>query len=176
MARNDIRIHDAGGHNVVPTYQWQVDDTTSSSINPILVGELLKEADTSGNPYAIKMVATHAIGTAAPILGVSANDGTETSTANGVVDVYIPLPGVIFAGKATTAANFDTQSEINALVGDQVTIDVSTTGTVDTQTIDEDDGTSLTSPLVIIGGDPNTTTVHFLIRTNATVLGNDDVA
>lgn len=42
------------------------------------------------------MVGTHAIGTATAIVGLVASTGTQTAAADGTVDVYMPLPGIIY--------------------------------------------------------------------------------
>jgi len=156
MAKNDITIIDQAGYNVIPTRRWQ----TEAAATAILAGEPVK-LKALGSPYVIPVADTEPIiGTTSPIIGIAASASTQTASADGYVDVYIPLPGVIYKAKAKTASTADTQSEINALCGDHVVFDL-TTGVY---TVDAAAGDGNTKGIQIVGGDPNGSYIYFTIR------------
>lgn len=156
MATGDVRIYDTGGHSNVPTWRWQ----TEAASDAIYAGDPVK-LKAAGSPYVIPLATGEpVIGTTTQVIGIAAMAGTHTSAADGYVDVYRCMPGVVYACKATTSTNFDTQSEINALCGDRVAFDLTST----TFTVDENEGDDGTLGLQIIGGDPDTATVYFTLR------------
>ena len=173
MAGSRYKIVDAGGANVVPTYRWQTE--ANVAVGALNVGMLLK-FKTNGSPYAIATVGTHAIGTATAIIGVAAGAGTQTASADGFIDVFMPLSGVIYEGFASTAANIDTLSELNALLGDRVPQEVSATTDAGNWTIDENGTEGQTNPFLLVGGDHTVQTLKFMIRHGATALGDQDLA
>lgn len=161
MATNDITIARTAGGNV-PTYRWQ----TEAGATDINAGEPVK-LKAAGSPYVIPLAdGDLTIGTDTAMVGVAASDSTHTASADGYIDVYVPLPGVVYACAATTAANVDTQSEIDALVGDRVTLDLNSS----TYTVDEDATDDANNAFYIVGGDPDTQVLEFIIRADATVL------
>lgn len=161
MAVNDITIVRTAGGNV-PTYRWQ----TEAGATDIKAGEPVK-IKAAGSPYAIPLAdADLTIGTDTAMIGIAASDSTHTASADGVIDVYVPLPGVVYEAKAKTAASVDTQAEIDALVGDRKIIDL----TSGTYTIDEAAADAAANAFYIVGGDPDRQTLEFIIRTDATVL------
>lgn len=163
----DIQIARTAGGNV-PTYRWQTDAGDAA----IKAGDPVK-LKAAGSPYVIGLVdGDHTIGTDTSIVGVAASASTHTASADGVVDVYIPLPGVVYSMKAETAASVDTEAEILALVGDRKTI--SLTGT--TYTMNEAAADAAANAFVIVGGDPVEETLEFIIRANATILGDSTIA
>lgn len=98
------------------------------------------------------------------MVGIAASDSTQTSTADGVVSVYMLDEGdVVLACKATTSTNFDADSEIKALEGDRVLFDLISTA----YTVDENAGDTATSGLQIIGGNAKTAEVYFKVRPSA---------
>ena len=167
MAKGDIRIYNPGGHTDVPTLKWQTD----AAATDIYAGEPVKLTG-AGSPYATPLVdGDLTIGTDTQMIGIAASDSTHTSTADGFVEVYMPLPGTVWAMKATTVANVDTAAEILALCGDRVVMNL----TSSTYTLDENAGDSATSAFYIIGGDYRDGTMYFTIRTDATVLSGESV-
>jgi len=159
MAKLDVRIHDTAGYNVIPTQTWQVDSNST-----ILAGEPVK-LSAAGSPFVVRLADNEpAIGTTTQVIGITASDATATATARGTVEVYLPLPGVIYKAKATTAANVDTQAEINALCGDRVLFDL----VGSTFTVDEDAGDAAGNGIQIVGGDPKNTEIYFTVRPGST--------
>ncbi len=156
MAKGNVRIYDQAGHNTVPTWEWQTEAASAA----IYAGEPVKLKQ-AGSPYVIPLAdAEPVIGTTTQVIGIAATDSTHTATADGKIKVYLPLPGVIYACKAKTAASFDTQSEIDALVGDRVEFDL----TGNTYTVDESAADGATGGLQIVGGLVGTQEVLFTIR------------
>lgn len=164
MARNDIRIVDAGGRNTVPVYTWVVSSGTPVTVK---AGEPTKVASTSANSVILLEDADLTIATDQPFTGVAAKDSTESATANGTVDLYIPLPGVIYEVAAKSAAAADSASEITALQGKYYAIDL----TSSTFTMDTAAGDAAANAFLIVGGNPKTSTVYFMVRSDATVFG-----
>ncbi len=60
-------------------------------------------------------------------VGIAANTSTQTTTAEGTVDVYPLIPGTTYLVAPLTASSWNTQAKYNALVGSRVLIDL--TGT-----------------------------------------------
>lgn len=161
MAKADVKIVDAP-YNVVPTITCQVDDYTASSSTQILAGEPVKLSAAGGNVVVKLGNGEPAIGTDI-VFGIAASDDTATTTANGTVEVYAPLPGIIYRAKATTPANL-----AEGIRYDTVTFDYSSS----TYTVDEDEGTDEDlHGLRIIDFDATNGTVDFEIKINATRYG-----
>ena len=155
MAKGNVRIYQ-NPYNSLPTVTKQ----TAASATAIYAGEPVK-LSAAGAIDVIHLADNEpVIGTTTQMIGITATDSTHTSAAVGTVEVYAPLPGVIYACKATTAANFNTRAEIMALENDRVLFDLIGT----TFTVDENAGDAATSGLQIIGGDPDTQEVYFIIR------------
>lgn len=173
MAGSRFKIVDAGGHNCVPTYRWQTE--ANVAVGALNMGMLVK-FKSNGSPYVIPTVGTHAIGTATAIVGLVASAGTQTAAADGFVDVYMPLPGVIYEGLPSTATNIDTLTELNALLGDRVPHEISATTDAGNWTIDENGNEGQTNPFLLVGGDFTVQTLKFMIRHGATALGDQDLS
>lgn len=164
MAKNDVKIVDTGGHINVPVIEYLVDDRTTSSDTQIFAGEPVKILAGAGGNYAGHLAdGDPEIGTDI-FLGIAASDSTETATANGTVQVYMPLPGVVYRCKATTTTNL-----ADGVVLDTVCFDLSGT----TYTVDENEGTDENvHGLRIIGYDATAGTVDFVIQQTCTVIGS----
>ena len=153
----DIKIvRTAGGDVPVKTWATDAGDADIKAGDPVK----LKAA---GSPYVVGLVdGDLTIGTDTVMVGIAKSDSTHTASADGEVEVYLPLPGVTFEAAATTPANLSA-----TLIGDRVTVD--RTGT--TYTIDENAGDSAVRAFYITGVDVDRGTVEFIIRTDATILG-----
>lgn len=161
MSKLDVKIVDAP-YNVVPTIVCKVDDYTTSSSTQILAGEPVKLSAAGGNVVVKLATGEPKIGTDI-VFGIAASDDTATATADGEVEVYAPLPGIIYRCKATTPANL-----AEGIRYDTVTFDL--TGT--TYTVDEDEGTDEdVHGLRIVDFDATNGTVDFEIKINATRYG-----
>jgi hypothetical protein len=164
MAKNDVRIVDVGGANVTPVRTFK----TEAAGTAIKVGEPVKIGGT-GNNFVIPLATGDPeIGTDR-MVGIAASDSTQTASANGTVQVYIPIPGVtVMRAKATTAANVDTDAKILALLNDSVAFDL--TGTV--YTVDEDEGDDPdVHGILIVDGDKDEKTLDFVLKAGASISG-----
>jgi len=161
MAKNDVKIVDLAGLNTLPSVTWQ----TEAAATAIYAGEPVK-LKAAGSPYAIPLAdGEPVVGTTTAVLGIAASDSTQTASADGTVQVFLPMPGVVYEANAKTASTVDSQSEINALCGDRVVFDLTSTSyTVDAAATD-----GSTKGLYIVGGDA-VKTVKFMIRLDATYL------
>ena len=161
MSKLDVKIVDAP-YNVVPTIVCKVDDYTTSTSTQILAGEPVKLSAAGGNVVVKLATGDPEIGTDI-VFGIAASDDTATSAANGEVEVYAPLPGIIYRCAATTPANL-----AEGIRYDTVCFDL--TGT--TYTVDEDEGTDEdVHGLRIVDFDATNGTVDFEIKINATRYG-----
>lgn len=163
MAKNDLQIVKGGGEVI----QQLVEDRTTSSDTQLFAGEPVKKAGTGTN--FVQHVATGEPTNAAPMYGITVDDSTETSTADGNVNTQLLIPGrTILRGKATTAANIDTQAKLDALINDAVTLDLTST----TFTIDENEGDDPdVHGLIIVGGNIDKGTLDVLVKDFATEQG-----
>lgn len=159
-------------YNSLPTITYQTD-----AGDGVMEKGMLMKFKSNGSPYATPLVTGDlTIETDVAIIGLAASDSTHTASADGTIEIYLPLPGIIYRGYATTAANVDTQAEIDALCGDRVGIDVSATTSAGDWTVDEDEGETQALAFQIVGGNPNDKTLDFIIRSGATFLGDQDIA
>lgn len=164
MALGDIKIVDAGGHNVVPTRVYQ----TVAGGTAIKAGEPVVLTTIGTSVYASPAAdADPTIGTDY-LAGIAAGASTHTASANGTVEVYLPLPGVIYRGKAKSAAAANTDAEILALANKRGIFDLtSSVYTLDTAAAD-----GSTNGLIYTGtGNAGTSEVDFMISVRATNLG-----
>ena len=162
MAKLDVKIVDAP-YNVVPTIVCKVAKYATSSSTQILAGEPVKLSAEGGNVVVKLANGEPAIGTDI-VFGIAASDDTATTTADGEVEVYAPLPGIIYRCKATTPANLLAEG----IRYDTVTFDL--TGT--TYTVDENEGSDEdVHGLRIVDFDATNGTVDFEIKINATRYG-----
>lgn len=157
MAKNDVKIIDQGGHNVVPTRRYR----TEAGATQILLGEPVKIGGTGSN-YAIPVPTAEPTVAIGAVLGIAASDSDETAVADGFVDVYLPLPGVLYRAKATTPANIDTDAKLLALLNDTVGFTLA----AGVYTVNEDDAVG--DGLSIKGGSIAEGTIEFEVRGSAT--------
>ena len=164
MSRSDINPKGSGGVNALPIDRWVVGSGTTEAIK---AGEPAKMSASNAKHAAILLVdADLTIATDQPMTGIASNDSTETATASGFSDQYVPLPNVKWEIKAKTAANVNEQSEIDLLIGYLYLIDLTTSVfTIDTAT------SVATAAFLMVGGDPERSTVWFRIRPDACAYG-----
>lgn len=167
MSLADIGIKETGGRNSVPTDRWVV---ASGQTELIEAGEPAKVTDDESEVILL-VDADLTIGTDKTMSGIAAKSSTETSSASGYSDQFLPLPDVQWEVKAETSSTVDTQSEIDALIGNMVLINLASS----VFTMEADATTGANNAFVIVGGDPNRSTVWFRIRLDASHLGRGTV-
>lgn len=100
--------------------------------------------------------------------GIAKTTSTDTAAAAGVVYTFIPLPGIIYAAKAKSAAAANTQALIDALKGQRSIFDLTGTvgpGLTGQWTVDTAAGDGANNCLTIIGGEYQTSTIYFMYST-----------
>lgn len=163
MARNDFYAVDFGGLNTLPVRTFQ----TEAAATAILPGEPVRLKTIGTSVYAeLCADADPTIGTDV-VVGIAASASTQTASADGVVDVYMPLPGVVYRGKAKSAAAADTDAEIKALANKRVIWDLtSSVWTIDTAAAD-----GATNGIILTGtGDASTSEVDWMLDIRTTHL------
>ena len=168
MAVNDIKIRSVAGLSALPTLKF----ATAGGGTAIYAGEFVKFSANGSSSVDLLADAYGAIGTDIAIVGLAKSDSTHTATAKGEVEVYLPIPGVVYEIKAKTGTTADTQGEIDALVGDRVILDL----TSGVYTLDTAATEAQASPFLIVGGDPIQKTLYVILRSGATILGDQDIA
>ncbi len=159
-------------YNCIPTVEYQTD-----AGDGVLEVGMFAKGKGAGSPYASpSATGDHTIATDQPILGLVSKTSTHTSTDDGVVQVYAPLPGIIYRGFATTASNIDTVAKLKLLEGDRVDITVSATTTAGDWSINEDQGDTVAQAFRILDGDADKGTIDFMIRQAGTMYGDDKIA
>lgn len=99
--------------------------------------------------------------------GIAKSDSTDTASVAGVVTVWLPLPGYVYAAKAKTASTANTATLVQALFGKRVVFDLtSSLWTVDAAAAD-----AAANMVTIIGGDFQTSTLYFMYKQTGTVIG-----
>lgn len=162
MAKGDFQIKDVAGANTVPTQEWQTEANTTV---PALGEPVKMKTDGTGLYVILCADGDGVIGTTSKLAGICADAGTQTTAANGVVNVYLPQPGIVYSAKPKVAGSANTAAKIAALDGKRVVLDLTTGSfTIDTAAAD-----GATNAFVIVGGDPTLDRVFFIIRTAATI-------
>lgn len=156
------------------TLTWQVDDRDTSSVTAtISPGTPLKIAGTAD--FVIPFLTGDGEIATDAFVGLARKTSTETATVDGVVEIVAPIPGqTILRGFGTTAANIDTASEIDDLVGNYVAVDVTALASTNGDfTIDEDEVSDPNgNMLLILRGNAVKGTLDCLIHVLATAAGN----
>lgn len=141
---------------------------TSGGASTIAVGTPAKSADAynANTGAAVPMVDGDGT-TAQSFMGIASSTSTDTASANGSVDLWMPLAGLQYSGFAKSAAAADTAAEIQVLFHKAVFFDL-TTGdwTVDTAASVD----SKVNCVIITGGNPNTSEIYFNYAPKGTYL------
>lgn len=132
----------------------------------------------TGTPTKSADAATAATGAVVPMVdgdgtiaqnfsGIAKDTSTDTASAAGVVTLWLPLPGYVYACKAKTASAVDTAAELITYFRKRVVFDLtSSTWTVDTEAAD-----ALVNCVTIVGGDYRTSTIYFTYKNGGTIIG-----
>lgn len=160
MAKHDITIIRGGG----AVQQFLVDDRTTSSDIQILPGEPVKKS----NANYVAHVGDGEPTITAPMWGIATSTSTETSTAEGVVNVQQVIPGkTVLRAKANTGSNLAA-----GILQDAVTLD-RTGSTAYSYTVDENEGDDPNvHGLIIVDYDADKDTVDFIVKSYATEQGS----
>jgi hypothetical protein len=149
------------------SYGVIVPSGTSASIAR---GTPTKAVDVSGASWTggVAVMADGNGTTAVRFTGIAKSTSTETASAAGTVNLWLPTPGLTYQGFAKSAAAANTEAEIAALFGKAVFFDL-TTGDWTVDTAATDAGINC---VVITGGDPNNSLINFFYKPAGTMLGS----
>jgi len=140
----------------------------SGGVGTIAAGTPTKSADAynANTGAAVPMVDADGT-TAQSFMGIAKSTSTDTASAAGSVDLWMPLPGIVYSGFAKTSSTADTQAEINVLFHKAVFFDLTSSNwTVDAAaTVD-----SKVNCVIIVGGNPATATLNFTYAPKGTYL------
>tara|TARA_R110000868_G_C10971076_1_gene769961 strand:+ start:10282 stop:10803 length:522 start_codon:yes stop_codon:yes gene_type:complete len=144
----------------------------AGAVGTIGAGTPTKSADAYSTNTGAAVPMVDADGTTAQnFFGIAKSNSTDTVAAAGSVDIWMPLPGVVYKGFAKTASLIDTAAELQALFHKAVLFDLTSTDwTVDTNTNAATGADSKVNCVVIIGGDITAGTVNFIYSTKGTYL------
>lgn len=165
MARGDFKVRS----QMDPAFsqKWNVPSGTVKSING---GEPTKTVDAAAaSPYlGTTVIMVDGDGsTAQRFTGIAKSDSNDTASVAGILQVWLPLPGIIYSGKAKTASNANTVALVDALRGKRVVFDLTTTAwTIDTAAAD-----AVANCVTIISGDEKTQEIFFYYAPKGTFLG-----
>lgn len=161
MSRNDVTFSKMGSISNLPVITFRVE---SGAVASITQGEPVKIGGTGSNYVVLLATGDPEIGTDR-MVGIAANDSTDTVAADGVVDVIMPIPNAtVMRCAATTVGNIDTDAELLAILNDSVTFDL----TGSDFTIDENEGDDPNvHGLMILDGDIIDGTLEFVIKSGA---------
>jgi len=148
------------------TYQTTM-DVVSGTAASIARGTPTKsdDLDTAVNGSCAIMVDGDG-STAQRFTGLAKSVSNETASAAGTVDIWVPVPGVLYRGFAKSSTAADTWSEVRALTGKRVVFDLTSSDwTVDTAAAD-----ALANCVVIVSGIPTNSEVLFFYAPKGTML------
>ncbi len=159
MSANDIVIQFP---DATPfSYQRIVASGGAATIN---AGEPTKQG-TSG---AVAIMVDGDGTTSQQFTGIAKSVSTDTASAAGIVQVWIPFPGIVYAARAKSATAADTAAEISALQGKRVVFDL----TAGAWTIDTGAADATANGVSIIGGEYQTSKIWFIMRTAVSIFNN----
>lgn len=163
MAKGDFKVVATGGRGALPVLKYQTADS-STAIN---AGEPVMLTTIGSSQYAAVLTDGKPLVGTDYLIGIAAADGTHTASLDGYVLVYPAWSGVVFRGKAKSAAAADTKAEVDALVNKRVVFDLTSSSyTVDTAATDGE-----ANGLIITGGDPNGSFIDVTATVRATPWG-----
>lgn len=161
---NNVFTIDKGLQNTWAT-QYIVASGTTASIAPGVPAKITT-SDGSVAGVAAVMVDADGIVTGQRFVGLGKGTSTETASVAGIIDAWVPVPGILYRGYAKTAGTATTQALINALMGKKVIFDLTSSNwTVDTATSD-----ALVNCVVVQGGLPQSNEILFYYSPKGTIL------
>lgn len=125
----------------------------------------------STTQFAIPMV--DGDGTTSQVFsGIAKSTSTDTAAAAGIVQLWAPVPGLLYRGNSKTASSANTQALIDGLLYKRVIFDL----TGSNWTVDDGASNADTNCLVIVGGIPTTSEIFFMYAVSGSPFGNTTTA
>ena len=178
MARGDVRV--VGNAAITPAFKFAVEDRTASTTVAVIQPGEIVEAGGTGNNFVLPCVDGDPVQAGSSrFVGPGKTVSTETSTADGYMDVDCVIPMcTVLEARATTPANVNLQSEWDAIQNDTVCFDAAAiNASRDTTpfTIDENEGDDPNDHgCVMIGWDINRPAfIQFVVKPLVTLFGNN---
>lgn len=134
---------------------WQSVRTVASGA----AATVARGTPTKESSHAVAIMADGEGTTSERFSGIAKSTSTDTAAAAGTVQVWFPFPGIIYSGKPKTAGLVNTQAKIDALMGDRVVFDLTSTD----WTVDVAAGDAIGNAVVIVGGQPEEDAVYFCV-------------
>lgn len=135
----------------------------SGAAATINAGEPTKQ----GSSGAVAIMADGDGTTSQIFTGIAKTTSTDTVAAAGEVYTYLPLPGIVYAGKAKSATGANTQALVDAAQGKRVVFDV----TASVWTVDLAAADNAANGVVVVGGEFQTNTLFFIVKTATSLFG-----
>ena len=137
MAINDVRILKGGA--TVQRFRTEANVTVGMQ-----AGDAIKGAIGTGTNYVGICLNGDPLQETDVFIGVSKSAGTETTAADGVIDVEIITAGrTVLEAKANTTTNVNTDAKLLGILFDQVAFDRSADTAAGVLTVDEDETTDV---------------------------------
>lgn len=156
-------------NQLAPSYSTTGAIVASGGASTIASGTPTKAADAvNASPWTGAVVPmVDADGTTAQrFTGIAKSTSTDTASAAGSVDLWLPYPGILYSGLAKLNTTFDTQAEVDAAFGKGVFFDLTST----VWTVDVAASAAQANCVIIVGGDYRTTEVYFNYKSTGTFL------
>jgi len=156
--RGDFRVH----YPDSPAFsqKWNIPSGVAGSVK---MGEPTKAVDAAAASPYLGTVAIMVDGdgnTSQRFTGIAKADSNDTVAAAGTVQLFLPLPGILYKGKVKTSTTADTQAEVDALRGKRVLFDLTST----TWSIDAAASDAVANNVIIVDGDYLTNEVIFAVK------------
>lgn len=140
----------------------------SGGVATIQAGTPTKSADATASATGAVVPMIDGDGTTSQnFTGIAKSTSTDTAAAAGVVTVWLPLPGYVYAAKAKTASTADTAAEVQALFRKRVVFDL----TASFWSVDAGAADAAANMVTIVGGDYQTQTLYFTYKITGTMIG-----
>ena len=131
----------------------------------------------AGSPTKSADAATAATGAVVPMVdgdgtiaqnftGIAKSDSTDTAAVAGIVTLWLPLPGYVYAAKSKLSTDVNTAAKLLTFFRKRVVFDL----TSSLWTVDSGANDALVNCVTIVGGDYNTSTVYFTYKNAGTIL------
>lgn len=163
MAAGDITLRTSNPNPLAITR-----DVASGAVGTINPGEPTKTGSQIASTGFYSAIMVDGDGTSSQeFTGIAKSVSTDTVAADGTVEEFLPVPGIIYEAKAKSSTAVDTPTEVLQLVGKRVPFDL----TAGIWTVDTAAATATTNNVIIVGGDYQARTVFFAYDASGTWLG-----
>ncbi len=164
MTRGDIKLRTP----IDPAFSqlWLVDSGTTKQLEAGEPASCDDAATTSPWTGEVGVMSDGQGSTSQRFAGICKSDSTETSSAAGEVQTWMPLPGIIYSAGVKTASTANTAAKVKALTGKRVLFDL--TGVA--WTIDAGAADAKVNNVTIVGGDHQIPEVYFVYAFKGTYL------